>query len=235
MNPYRIVEMGNGVTAIEEGAVRMFLVRGKTRAALIDTGFGGGALMRQVEELWPGPLTVVNTHGHMDHVGANRQFAQVLAHPADWPEICRNSGCGAEHLRPLQAGDRLELGQRTLEVRETPGHTPGSIVLLERDRRLLFGGDNVSDRPIFLCLPGASLREYLESLRRLQEWSRDYDIIYAAHGKAEQPVAQIHALICCCTCVQEGSLTGTELEPYGDHARNLYEHNGAAIYCGHRG
>ena len=104
MNPYRIVEMGNGVTAIEEGAVRMFLVRGKTRAALIDTGFGGGALMRQVEELWPGPLTVVNTHGHMDHVGANRQFAQVLAHPADWPEICRNSGCGAEHLRPLQAG-----------------------------------------------------------------------------------------------------------------------------------
>ena len=75
----------------------------------------------------------------------------------------------------------------------------------------------------------------MESLRRLQEWSRDYDIIYAAHGKAEQPVAQIHALICCCTCVQEGSLTGTELEPYGGHARNLYEHNGAAIYCGHRG
>lgn len=126
MNPYRIVEMGNGVTAIEEGAVRMFLVRGKSRAALIDTGFGGGALMRQVEELWPGPLTVVNTHGHMDHVGANRQFAQVLAHPADWPEICRNSGCGAEHLRPLPGGGPAGAGTKDAGGAGDPGHTPGS-------------------------------------------------------------------------------------------------------------
>lgn len=230
MRPYALVPLGGGVTAIEEGPVRMFLVRGEERALLIDTGLGGGDLRAQVEALWTGPLAVVNTHGHVDHVGADRQFPEVLAHPADWQEIRRNNRQGEVCLRPLGAGDRLDLGGRSLEIIETPGHTPGSIVLLDRERRLLFGGDNVSDRPVFLFLPGASLTDYLESLRRLAAGSGDYDVIYACHGTAAQQAGQVQALIACGEALARGELAGTPLEPYGGRARALYTLGSAALY-----
>ena len=206
MRPYELVPLGSGVTAIEEGPVRMFLIRGEERALLVDTGLGGGNLRAQVEELWTGPVTVVNTHGHTDHAGADWQFPEVLAHPADWREIRRGNPECEMCLRPLRAGDRLDLGGRSLEVIETPGHTPGSIALLDRERRLLFGGDNVSDRPVFLFLPGASLTDYLASLRRLAAGSGAHDVIYACHGTAAPQVEQVQALIACGEALERGEL-----------------------------
>ena len=52
MAGYQIRELGNGITAIEEGAVRMFLIRGRQRALLVDTGFGGGDLRALVGQLY---------------------------------------------------------------------------------------------------------------------------------------------------------------------------------------
>lgn len=230
MTPYQIVNLGQGITAIEEGAVRMFLIRGTERAVLLDTGFGGGDLAGLVGMLWDGPLTVVNTHGHADHVGADGQFSEILAHPADWAELCAQSHCPQERLRPLREGARLDLGGRVLEVLEMPGHTPGSIALLDRAGRTLFGGDNVSDRPVFLCLPGASLEAYRRSLNRLLDCRACYDVIYACHGASRQETDQVRALLACCGAVERGELPGEPAAPYLGTPRTLYAAAGVGLY-----
>ena len=230
MAGYQIRELGNGITAIEEGAVRMFLIRGRQRALLVDTGFGGGDLRALVGQLWPGPLTVLNTHAHADHVGGDCLFPEILAHPADWRELCQCTGISKKRLCPAVEGDCIQLGGRIIEILEVPGHTPGSIALLDRSTRVLFGGDTVSDRPVFLCLPGASLKRYLESLHRLLDMSGDYDVLYASHGTVQQNAGQISALIACCNAYLRGELMGIPTEPYLNIRRIMYQHGSASFY-----
>lgn len=63
--------------------VYMYLVIGEEKALLIDTGCGLGNLEDYVRSLTKLPLTVVCTHGHMDHAGGAAQFEQVFLNPAD--------------------------------------------------------------------------------------------------------------------------------------------------------
>lgn len=230
MNSYNVKDLGNGVTLIEDSVVHMFLVRGKKRALLIDTGFGQGDLHALIKTLWTGPLFVLNTHSHIDHVGADGQFFSIMAHPSDWKQICEHSGLAEEKLVPIGEGTRIDLGGRELHIYETPGHTPGSVVLLEPASRLLFGGDNAADKPIFLCLEGASVEQYLQSLYRLQELACRYDIIYASHGTVFQKKAQIQALIDCCQAYLQGNLNGIPSEPYENIPRILYQLGTASFF-----
>lgn len=66
----------------EPGHVCMWLVAGRTRAVLIDTGCGFHALRPLVERLTALPVTVLQTHHHIDHVGGSHEFDEVLIHPA---------------------------------------------------------------------------------------------------------------------------------------------------------
>jgi glyoxylase-like metal-dependent hydrolase (beta-lactamase superfamily II) len=61
----------------------VYLLIGNGEALLIDTGCGIGNLRRVVEQLTQLPATVVNTHAHLDHLGSNHQFAEIMAfdHP----------------------------------------------------------------------------------------------------------------------------------------------------------
>ncbi|PSS64507.1 MBL fold metallo-hydrolase [Ensifer sp. NM-2] len=56
----------------------IYLLLGSNRAILIDTGCGIGNLRRVVEQLTTLPVTVVNTHTHLDHLGSNHQFSEIL-------------------------------------------------------------------------------------------------------------------------------------------------------------
>ena len=59
------------------------LIVGDQRAALIDTGCGIGNLRKAVKEVTDKPITVINTHTHLDHLGSNSQFDEIamLDHP----------------------------------------------------------------------------------------------------------------------------------------------------------
>ena len=61
---YNVTKIRDGVWAIDENTVRMFLVDGGTEALLIDTGFGSGDLKELVSSLVSGEITVINTHCH---------------------------------------------------------------------------------------------------------------------------------------------------------------------------
>ena len=89
--------------------VNMFLVVGKHRAALIDTGGGIGPLPEDIERLTGLPLVVIATRGDPDHVGGAGHFPHVYLHPLDWEHsppfpaeqydaqmVCENAGAGAQ-------------------------------------------------------------------------------------------------------------------------------------------
>src|SRR5262249_39137916 len=132
-----------------------YLIVGRTRAALFDTGMGIGDIQQLTAELTQLPVVVLNSHTHNDHVGGNWQFKDVLGMETDFTrnsakgsgddaqaEIAPNLLCGAlpsgfdpksYATRPwkitgwIRDGYKLDLGDRVLEVIATPGHTPDAI------------------------------------------------------------------------------------------------------------
>lgn len=82
----------------------------------------------------------------------------------------------------LAGGQELDLGGRSLEVIETPGHTQGSVCLLDRKHRLLFTGDTVCDLGVLLNLPGsAPVEVFLRSMETLQALAKAFDRIWPGH------------------------------------------------------
>lgn len=74
----------------------------------------------------------------------------------------------AEAPSPIEDGDRLELGDRTLEVVHTPGHSPGHVAVLDRDAGILYGGDVIHrDAGLYAHLQGCNLQAYRETFARL--------------------------------------------------------------------
>ena len=166
----------------------IWLVEGREKALLVDTGLGLGDLRGEAEALTDKPLTVVNTHGHGDHSGGNYAFDRVYMHPAAVPDaeaalemtemfasreeldaIRRRMEEKPAELCPLREGDVFDLGGRRLEALEIPGHTPGDIALYDRAAGLLFSGDSmVQSMDVLLVVPQTvSVEAYARSLRRL--------------------------------------------------------------------
>jgi glyoxylase-like metal-dependent hydrolase (beta-lactamase superfamily II) len=73
----------------------------------------------------------------------------------------------APATRLLADGERVDLGDRLLEVVHLPGHTPGSAGLFERDTGVLFSGDVVYDGTLLDELPESDITDYVASMRRL--------------------------------------------------------------------
>lgn len=83
---------------------------------------------------------------------------------------------------PVHGGDIFDLGGIQLEVYETPGHSPGSICLLDRKDRFLFSGDTIVAHTWMQlpeCPPMATL---LQSLNRLQTLRGEFDHIFFGHS-----------------------------------------------------
>jgi hydroxyacylglutathione hydrolase len=189
-------------------AVNVYLVEGRDSSLLIDTGIGAADILSQVKILTQKPLLVVNTHGHADHAGANYQFAKIYISAADssaarqsaTPDsratAAKNMLRGASPqdnekykgeeihsvLIAVSNGHVFDLGGRHIEVIETPGHTPGSICLLDRENKLLFSGDN-NNTAVWLFLPESlPMRQYMSSLQILSARFSEFKIILPGHG-----------------------------------------------------
>lgn len=57
-----------------------------------------------------------------------------------------------QKLKPVEGGNKFDLGGYQYEVLETPGHTPGSIVLLDSENRILIAGDSIVSTPILILM-----------------------------------------------------------------------------------
>lgn len=171
-------------------------VRGRERDLLVDSGMGVVPLRAHVPLLTGRPLVAVASHSHYDHIGALHEVAERLAHPAEAAILAAPTRASvliepwvsdaiftalppppyssttyavkaAPATRLIEDGDVVDLGDRVLEVIHTPGHSPGSVALLERATGILFSGDIVYDGPLLDDLPGSDALAYERSLRRL--------------------------------------------------------------------
>lgn len=179
-----VVKLQEHFWIIEEHGVRSFLFEGDERAMLVDTGFGSLPMKALTAELTRLPVFLVNTHTDKDHTGCNKDFEPVYMHPAEMDRYREflPEGCRLEQVRPLWEGDIIDLGIWKFEVVLTPGHTPGSIMLLERDKCMLVSGDTIQDSDIYLFGGGRNVPAFQYSLKKMAAMSEAFDTIWPSHG-----------------------------------------------------
>jgi hydroxyacylglutathione hydrolase len=192
-------------------SVYSYLVIGKEKAVLIDTGWGTVDLKEAVSSLTSLPLLVVNTHGHIDHIYGNYQFDNIFIRDEDlvmlqydfnrerrW-NILKQHGSNLlpegyteelwaeakiNKISSLNDIKCISLGDRDIEVISTPGHTAGSVCLFDKESGVLFSGDNIWEGDIMLHFNlSTKLAVYLESLKQLLIYSPDISCILPSHGK----------------------------------------------------
>lgn len=181
---FEVTFLGNDIWAIDEEMVRCFLIVGTEKAVLLDCCFTPGtAISEIVHGLTEKPVQLVFSHADRDHTGGQSGFGTPWLHPAEFDRY-RIKGNENNKIAALWENTILELGDRSLEILLIPGHTPGSIALLDRAGRRLFAGDSVSDSWVHMFEPGRNLEALIESLKRLETMSSNFDVIHACHGTA---------------------------------------------------
>lgn len=193
MDMFRSQEITSHITRIYlPGDVQAYLVEGADEAALIDTGCGIGDLKAYVASLTGKPITVLLTHGHLDHAPGAVQFDTVYMNWADceiyaahdlirqridYVETTSFAGkCKREDLLPeksadtfldLQDGMRFDLGGIHITAHCCPGHTPGSMVFLMEEDRMLLLGDACNPFTFLFDITCLGVSSYEESLKKL--------------------------------------------------------------------
>jgi glyoxylase-like metal-dependent hydrolase (beta-lactamase superfamily II) len=196
----------------------IYLIIDKT-IALIDAGTGMNfeTVKQNLSkfDLKPNDIElIVNTHCHYDHVGGDMNFIQsancdVFIYELEADLLRKGDGvitCAdmfGKKLEPiavakeLREGGKIELGELTLEVLHTPGHTAGGICLYAPKQRILFSGDTIfSDGVGRTDLPTGdvtALHNSIEGLLKL-----DVQTIYPGHG----PIVEKNARACILNAVQ---------------------------------
>lgn len=188
-----------------------FLIEGEERALLFDSGLGIGDMKRVVEGLTDREVVVLNSHTHYDHVGGNHQFDTIYAMDTAytrrnaqgstreavaefvqegwiWKQLPEDFSREDYRTRPfgisrfIAAGERIDIGGRTLEVVATPGHAPDAICLLDRDNRMLFTGDTFYLAPLYTHLEGSDFDDFADSASRIAGLADSIDVLMTAHN-----------------------------------------------------
>jgi hydroxyacylglutathione hydrolase len=175
------------------------LVCGRTReCAVVDAGFEAAAVVRWVRQQ-PGPLIVrhlLATHAHYDHVCGMHEVQAALGgefwlHPADGALLERLGEQAAtwgfppvvvpRPVRDLADGQRLALGEESLVVIHTPGHSPGGVCFHSGDD--LWSGDTLFAGSVGRTdLPGGSAAELELSIRTRLFPLGDAVRVHPGHG-----------------------------------------------------
>lgn len=217
----------------------IYLVLGKERAALIDTGMGIGSLKAYALGLTTLPFVVINTHGHPDHAGGNAEFDRCYMHPADIPwyqKMCTREyrSRDVELLRPKDASRlgtqllpmgkqtlpledmaQIELGGRTLQVIHTPGHTPGSVCLWDDQSKALFAGDSLSSQMVWMYDEYSEpLDVYYQSMRKLQGILEALSGCYIGHSPGYISGEAVEGTLVCARRILMCDAQGTPTETF---------------------
>ena len=210
----------------------MYLVEGEQEAALIDTCLGVGHLRELVGGLTDKKLTVLLTHGHVDHAMGAPEFDTVYMNPKDLSVyrshcplklrrdyIRGNIGEEAEaaiadsYVAPdpdydfleLSDGMAFDLGGIHIDAFHFPGHTPGSMVFLIREMRILILGDACNTFTFLFDENASPVEEYLHTTERMKDRLAGlYDHVYLSHRERETSADIMDDIVQVCHDILEG-------------------------------
>lgn len=161
------------------------------KGAIIDPGGDAASICAAAAQMELEPAAILLTHGHYDHTGA------VLALKGTWPDLpvylhaqdallMRDRFSQVPDIGttvPYDEGDTVSIGNLTVRVLHTPGHTKGSVVLAVGD--VLFTGDTLFQGSCGRTdLPSGNYEEIMVSLRRLAELEGDYQVLPGHEGRS---------------------------------------------------
>ena len=168
----------------------IFREKDNVKCGIVDPGDLGEMVAAWLKGRKLEPEAVLLTHGHFDHIlgipGLRKEWPSlpVYCHPADLGEgdtahifgqsfpTVRSFG----NIIPYREGDVVSVAGCSLEVLETPGHTPGSVTL--RSGEYLFTGDTLFAGSMGRTdLPGGDEEQMMQSLRRLSDLEGDYQVL----------------------------------------------------------
>ena len=190
-----------------------YLIIGKTRAVLFDTGMGIGDIHAEVTALTNLPIVVVNSHSHFDHIGGNHQFDEIWSFKNTFENDRIESGyshseCmtymtdgsyvnlpaavdlstfflpGVRITKFLHHKETIDLGGRVLTVHSTPGETPGAISLSDDMYNIMFVGDLLYPAPLWLHLDESDWSGFARSIDYLDGLREGIQYICPAHNEA---------------------------------------------------
>lgn len=171
-----------------------YLLNGSKHSLLIDTGLGICDIRKKVTELTDKPIIAVATHVHWDHLGGHKYFPNFCAHEAELNWLKGEFPLSLEQIREmvidqcdlpegfdvnnydffqgtptklLQDNDVIDIGNRSVQILHTPGHSPGHMCFWEKDTGFLFAGDLVYKDTLFAYFPSTDPEAYLNSLERI--------------------------------------------------------------------
>ncbi len=173
-------------------------------AVVIDPGDEAPRILREIKKAGLSLRLIVNTHAHFDHVGANgplheatgapiaihSQDAEALTLPVAIFGLTFKEPVSPPAERLLEDGEEIAVGEETLQVLYTPGHTPGGISLYHILRPAVFSGDALFQMGIGRTdLPGGDTETLERSIRTRLFTLPDTTVVYPGHG----PVTRIGA------------------------------------------
>ena len=153
-------------------------------AAIIDPGDEAGRILQVIKDDGVDVKYILLTHGHYDHTTAVPELHQALPQAESYIHKADANGAGSRlfplagqipDLKFYDEGDALTLGELTIQVLHTPGHSKGSVTLKVGD--VLFCGDTLFAGSCGRTdLAGGSYEEIMASLKKLGELPGDYHV-----------------------------------------------------------
>ncbi len=224
-----VKEMIPGVYLLDEAhAATGYLVVGENRACVIDTMMAAADLGETVRKLTDKPVFVINTHGHPDHIYGNVFFNEAYINPADIPmaeeffndprfvEGCEKAGATVPPFKTVKGGDVFDLGGKTLEIFDFPGHSPGGILILLKEDRILFTGDSINHHLWMQFDDCPSMAEFVRRLDGILFLEEKADRILHGHAQDFDDISLIR-------CVRQGAAEIAEGKTENDPPYRYFE------------
>lgn len=159
------------------------------KGAIIDPGGAADEIARAVTQMGMTPVAIFLTHGHYDHTGAvvdlKKKYPNmpVYLHAVDAAMTKKIDSLMPDigQTMPYDEGDQLSVGNLTVKVYHTPGHSGGSVTLEVED--VLFTGDTLFRGSCGRTdLAGGSTETILKSLKRLAQMEGDRKVLPGHEG-----------------------------------------------------
>ena len=211
---YQIIQINHNSWRIEDSGVRFFVLTGQDLALLIDSGRNVHTARDIAATLTNLPIMLLNTHADRDHISGNSSFSSFYMSPNEEPNYRSAGGTGT--IIPVSQGDTIDLGGRVLEIVDLPGHTPGSIAVIDPECRALISGDPIQDGRIFMFGKYRNLNKYVESLKALSAFDGRYDEIWPSHGSFPVSPSIVNELISAAESILTGNAEGKKADLFGN-------------------